>query len=221
MSHLERNRRWTSFSEEKALLLQHWQSSEAQLLSEWAAIVPDSSGLLSRGQSFIHLLFFCIYHDPISFENRVSKVPERVTAGMRAFKRICPLEFNYAYCWVWLQKMLRQEFLLMLQFFAHKATSLNYGFWGEGLSSSAANWNKDTFSKMESATSTRCSLFFWNYEPSSCLSNKCRYNTLSFLLPNARRWRQAIMFLPISACMHVCLFICSVSNISLEPLDQI
>lgn len=116
MSHLERNGRWTSFSEGQALLLQHWRSSEAQLLSEWAAIVPDSSGLLSRGQSFIHLMFFCIYHDPISFENCVSKVPERVTAGMRAFKRICPLEFNYAYCWVWLQKMLRQEFLLMLQF---------------------------------------------------------------------------------------------------------
>lgn len=83
---------------------------------EQATIVLDSSGSLSRGRSFIHAMFFCHYHDPISFENCVSQIAERAEAGTRAFKRNCPLEFNYACCWVLLQKVLCQEFLIMLRF---------------------------------------------------------------------------------------------------------
>lgn len=46
----------------------------------------------------------------------VSQIAERAVAGTRAFKRNCPLEFNYACCWVLLKKVLCQEFLIMLCF---------------------------------------------------------------------------------------------------------
>lgn len=77
---------------------------------------PLFSTPLSRGRSFIHAMFFCHCHDPISFENCVSQIAERAAAGTRAFKRNCPLEFNYVCCWVLLQKVLCQEFLIMLCF---------------------------------------------------------------------------------------------------------
>lgn len=89
----------------KTLLLQHWQTSEARpCMSRTPLFLTPLS--LSRGQSFIHAMFFCHYHDPISFENRVSQIAERAGAGTRAFKRNCPLEFNCACCWVLLQKVL-------------------------------------------------------------------------------------------------------------------
>lgn len=55
-------------------------------------------------------------------------------SGTRAFKRNCPLEFNYACCWVLLQKVLCQEFLIMLLFFAHRATSWSHRLWAGGVS---------------------------------------------------------------------------------------
>ncbi len=99
---------WQDFA--VTALTKQWSAAP----SERATIVLDSSCSLSRGQSFIHAMFFCHYHDPISFENCVSQIAERAGAGTRAFKRNCPLEFNYACCWVLLQKVLCQEFLIML-----------------------------------------------------------------------------------------------------------
>lgn len=105
----------TTFPADCSLLVQHWQSSEARPGLR-PAIVPDSSCSLSGGKSFIHAMFFCYYHDPISFENCVFQLAERGKASGGAFKRNCPLEFNYACCWVRLKNMLCQEFLLMLHF---------------------------------------------------------------------------------------------------------
>lgn len=95
------------------------------LTKQWSAALSEQGHhcsrllllSLSRGRSFIHAMFSCHYHDPISFENCVSRIAERVVPGTRAFKRNCPLEFNNACCWVLLQKVLCQEFLIMLSFF--------------------------------------------------------------------------------------------------------
>ena len=55
-----------------------------------------SSPSLFREQFFIHGMFFCHYHDPISFENDIFQITVRACAGAGAFKRNCPLEFNFA-----------------------------------------------------------------------------------------------------------------------------
>lgn len=79
-------------------------------------IVSDSSWSPSRVQSFINAMFFCHFHDPISFENCVSQIAERASAGSKAFKRNGPVVFNYACCLVLLQRLLCLECLITLQF---------------------------------------------------------------------------------------------------------
>lgn len=111
----EKDRRIPVSAVDKTLLLQHWQRSQAQtrlnrppLFLSPLALSPGADPFYMPCSPAITMTQFLL--------KTVSQIAERIQACTRAFKRSCPLEFNYAWCWVLLQKVLCQEFLIMLHF---------------------------------------------------------------------------------------------------------
>lgn len=110
-----RTRMWRT--PDKTLLLQHWQRSEARPPSERGRHCSWALLLSLRGPDPFYMPCSPAITMTQFLLKTVSQIAERSRAGTRAFKRSCPLEFNYAWCWVLLQKVLCQEFLIMLRLF--------------------------------------------------------------------------------------------------------
>lgn len=78
---------------------------------------------LSRGQSFIHAMFFCHYHDPFSFENCFSKLQKEPRLVQELLKEPVPLSLTMRAAESLLLKVLLSGISDDALFSAHRALS--------------------------------------------------------------------------------------------------